>query len=290
MDKRLKELSNIQIDMQQKQESYEQIQQRIQRRNWKIPSIVLCFCAILIFLVGTAPELRQAHNKAQISKIVVANGEANVVSAWQLNVQQIVDKQKLRDFSDIYKTLKVEETVQLSHAASYTIKVIFTNNTSKSYIVYLNDDRKSSVFYEMNTDTYFQTVNATYEEVFTVLDRPHKSNLVLFWLIPLFTIIYLQRAINKKMRVEGESNRKLPRHSTHWQSVSTLLAVVLLFSLFMFNHHLHYGLVVLISLLNLFICLILESRYGKNKWRYIAFVMDTLYILFFCFLYFYVVN
>ncbi|MEO4052422.1 hypothetical protein [Solibacillus sp. CAU 1738] len=287
MEKRLQELSNIQIDEQQKQQSYAQINRRLQRQSWKIPMIIISFCAIFMLLVVTTPELQQAQNETQISKIVVAQGEANVVSAWQFGVRQIVDEQQLLDFAAIYERLHKVEDLELLQMPSFTIKIIFSDKTSKRYKIYPYDGRESSIFYEIDTSTYFQTAESTFGDVYDTLDSRIENNLVLLWFVPLGCFMYIQLRINRKMRVIGEKDRKLPRHSTYWQSVSAIITGILVFSLI--GNNLHFGWIVLILLLNLVICLFLESRYGKNQWRYVAFVMDSVYVLFFFFLYFYII-
>ena len=224
-------------------------------------------------------------------KIIVAKGEANLVSTWQLYVRHIDNEQKLEDFAVIYETLKEVGGVQPSFKLSHTIKVLFSNNTVKNYEIYDSSTKgENSIFYNKDTETYFQSTESNLKDLYN--DSGFNSNFELLWLVPIFGFMYIQRRIKKKMREIGVSNQ----NQFHSQSLKILSIIVfvflsLLFAIAVFREiHLHFGWILLFALPITFINLFHKWRNGKNKWLIISYIFESLNAVFFFFLVFYVIH
>lgn len=296
MDKEhLKELGKIKLSEIDKERNFQKIEQRLEKQsmfNWKIPSLLIAIAAIALFLVLTepwSPKQTVATEGPQIKEALITMGDFIPTSSWQRGVKKEKDTEVLAEYTELLEVLTLVEPIETKSTPYFTVKLIYEDGSNRVLQQYYLKEQPH--FYERGSNRYYQLSHADAARFDSkLIDSYYDNDISLWWLVAIFGVVGMVRYVNKKMSVQGESDRKLPRHSTYWQSIVSIGMVLIVGPILVFVPHVHFMILVGLIVLGYVVCILLEMKYGNNNWRKFSFVTECCQILLTIYLILYVIG
>ncbi|MER2191166.1 MAG: hypothetical protein ABS951_09405 [Solibacillus sp.] len=274
----LKQLKDIHIDGAKKQRDFDKVSARLQKSTvpWQVPIVLLGVVMIGFFLLLTWNEQPQttADKVPELTAVYSVYGEGNPYSIWQIWVTRSTDVAVLKEYAAVLNEAKRVEAFDDTLEVSETYRFVYSDGTYVKYEAYY--DNNENYFYDVNNALSYEITNKTHYYMIAMMDDYSDAKQYVRVLIIAF-IIYLIASyfVGRKMRDEDDKKKSLPQHSTHWQTVVTASAIVLITILAFTVPNLHYFIAILIFCVATIVNILLERRFGKNGWRMLNIVVNN---------------
>lgn len=278
-EKHLKTLRNIKVDEEKKQADLNKIIRRSKQKvvDWRIFALIVSIVSITIFLIATTPldnQTATTTNDRQLIAVYTVNGKENPRSALQLHVNRVTNEKALDEIWKVYNQLKITDKPDATSVIYSSYRFNFSDDTSKLYYQYL--DSRNIYYEDALTGQYYKLEDGSGIPLIQY-DQPTAIHTVAFY--SLFVLLIVSYAyVDRQLRDKTDTKRKLPRHSHTGQSVLTLLFLLSLFILLFSIPNMHFMWIVGGSLAVSIINILIENKYGNNKWRKLLFLLFGLLV------------
>lgn len=279
-EKHFKSLQNIKVNQDKKHADYEQIVRRSKQKvvHWPIYAVTVSIICITFFLIATAPFSPEMETTAlddkQLTAVYSANGKVNPKSAFQIGVELVTNEEVLLEIQHLYDQLQLTNPPNANSYIHATHRFNFADGTSKLYYLLLigqtvyYEDASTGQFYKLEDGSGVPLIQ--YDQATTL----HK--IVFYSLFSLLIGSFLY--VNRQLREQDDSKRKLPWHSHPSQSVMTLIFLVFPLVLIFSFSNIHFIWMVISGLSLAAVNIFLEIKYGQNTWRMLSFFIFGLLV------------
>ena len=279
-EQKLKSLALVQVNKQLKEEQWQNLQHKVQKKasfHWQVPAAIVASLAILFLFITITlnapietPNQAASERPAATIETVYASEfylpKADPVSNFYPNVVKINDEAFLQQLNALLSEADWVEFEGEIPEDEYRYQFVYSNGASK-YLVYESEreteyliDRASgyAYVYTNTTDDHWMLYNA--------LQTEQDSH---FWKGYLFfLIILLLRALHDTLYKRKHKLERQPKmHTNHWQSVSTITIVVILILTTFFTEQVHFAWWVIGVGFNTFFCLKINKVEEHHAWR-----------------------
>lgn len=232
-DELTEKLRTTEASYEDQQKDYKKVEKHLAKDakfQWKIPSFVVCMCVIVLFLLmtGTFTQQQIATSDAVMTEALIINSDWIPTSKWQRGVKVEKQEEQLVEFTELLNALEpIDPFDRNNMMVLYAIRFHYADGSTRQLFQY---NTEAQHFYDPEHNMYYKLAseNETLFMPFFISYNFQENNGLAVFLFCLIVGVYiLQRLLEKKMRVEGDEERRLPIHSTHWQSVVTIVMGVM---------------------------------------------------------------
>ena len=281
-EEKLSQLKKIQVDSEKKEEDFNKIQQRLNSKpfHWQIPAVMIAIACITLFLVGTFPQNQQTTSENFDSRALQAvyymDWEGDPKSTLQAGVKKVKNEETLIAVETLLEQLQKTDILIEEPSVDKSYRLEFEDST----VMRLQEYHGSNATYyrDIGTGQRYLLEDQTLRGMIE-LHEPADGNISSIINTAVFILLILaMNRVSKKLRDPEDPKRHLPTHSTYWQSVVEILTFLILV-LFVSVPQLHLFQLIAFLLLSALINILLEAKYGKNKWRMVQFIISKLCFL-----------
>lgn len=282
-ERQFEQLKEVQISAEKKQRELDKLIRRLQKNTlpWQVFAVIFCLLmfSYFFFLAWAEKQNRPVQTSSELIAVYQVIGEGNPYSIWQMWVARSSDARVLAKYESALQGASQVKAPEQLEEVSRTFRFAYRDGTAASYALY--DTNNHVYFYDVEQAIYYEIAAGQDDNPLPYLDNLNVAGFyfkaflalsVLFLLVDLF--------IGRKMRVEGDNKRSLPRHSTQWQTIVLMSAFGLVFVLVFVVPNVHYFVVASILMLATLLNLLLEQKFGRNSWRMLQMTVDGFWFVF----------
>ena len=280
-DEKLSQLKKIQVDPEKKKEDFNKIQQRLNSKpfHWQLPAVIIAIACITLFLVGTFPpqELNTSVdlNVTSVQAVYYIEGEGDPSTTLRAGVRKVKNRDTLLAIEGVLKQLQ-PKNISLDEALIYqSYRIHFGNDSVLRLQQYWGSN--VSYFKDVDTGQVYSLNENPLQNIISQYERDNKKRQLIISVVFFAIAFFVNGQLGKKLRDPYDAKRKIPMHSTHWQSAVEILSLFILILMILFPQ-IHLFTIIATLLLSALIKIILEARHDNNKWRMMQFLMSKLLI------------
>ncbi|MGN7479443.1 signal recognition particle [Solibacillus silvestris] len=280
-NEKFSQLKKIQVNREKKEEDFTKIQQRLDSKpfHWQIPAAIIAIACITLFLAGTFPAQKLNTsvdlNKTAVQVVYYIEGEGDPSTSLRAGVKKVKNEETLLAIEGVLKQMQ-PETIGLDEALIYqSYRIKFENNTVLRLQQYW--DYNQSYFKDLDTGQVYSLSENPLHNIISQYETDNKKRQLTISVVFFAIAFFVNGRLGKKLRDPYDPKRKIPMHSTHWQSVVEILSFLILIMMILFPQ-IHLFAVIAMLLLSALINIVLEARHDNNKWRMLQFLMSKLMI------------
>lgn len=275
--KDFEQLKHIHVDSVKKQRDFERVTARLDKPMlpWQIPLVLLGVVMLSFFLLLTWSEPREivADTEPELTAVYRLYGEGNPYSIWQMWVTRSTDFAVLAEYSAVLQDAQRVKAFSLDSDVSDTYRFVYSDGTAVKYESYYQNGQ--SYWYDVDNALYYEITDRDRYYKIPMMDDYSDAKNYLPWIITALVLYLLPSYfIERKMRDAHDKKRRLPQHSTHWQTIVNASAFAIIVVLALVVPNLHYAAAVLILTGSTAINVLLERKFGQNGWRMLHFVVN----------------
>lgn len=279
-NEKLNELKKIQVNPEKKEEDFNKIQQCLNSKpfHWQIPAVIIAIACITLFLVGTFPPKQQITSdnmdSSALQAVYYMQWEGDPESTLQAGVKKVKNEETLIEMESLLKQL-VQTDIEIEDPHIYqSYRLLFEDNR----IMRLQEYHGSEFMYyrDIGTGQIYLLNENSLQEIINLHEPADSNSPYYISIVVVILLIFVMNRVSKKLRDPEDPKRHLPTHSTYWQSVVEVFTFLILV-LFVAVPQLHLFQMIAFLLLSALVNILLEAKYGKEKWRMVQFIIGKLY-------------
>ena len=289
-EKQLRNLQKVNINQVDKQADFEKVEQRQSKKTfyWQVPTVAFSALFLLLFLLVTVPLPNnhvQVSSEPYITEILFHDGEGDPKSTYYLRVERTIDSealQMIQNSVDSFTPVQQPPEKLIAHKA-YRIK--YSDGSYRVLNEYFLGQR--AYFKDVQTGNYYELEDGN--RFILLSEKPMSEWQIIMFFVIVALLFGGNTYIDKKMRVEGDPQRKLPMHSHTAQSLVTFFYMLVTISFFLISILstllLHIGWIYVFGIIMALINIKIEQKYDNNSWRKLRFIYLVLMIPTYLFLF-----
>lgn len=281
-DEKLSQLKKIQVDPEKKEEDFNKIQQRLDSKpfHWQIPAVIIAIACITLFLVGTFPQNQQTTSEnldsSALQAVYYMDWEGDPKSTLQAGVKKVKNEETLIAVETLLEQLQKTDIIIEEPSIDKSYRLEFEDSTVMRLQEYHGSE--ATYYRDIGTGQRYLLEDQTLRGMIELHEPADGKISSIINVVVFILLILAMNRVSKKLRDPEDPKRHLPTHSTYWQSVVEIFTFLILV-LFVSVPQLHLFQLIAFLLLSALINILLEAKYGKNKWRMVQFIISKLCFL-----------
>lgn len=231
-EKQLQNLQSIHVNAVDKQTDFEQITCKINKKPfyWQVSAVAFSALFLLLFLIATMPLPNnhvQLSSEPYMTEILFHDGEGDPKSIYYLRVERTNDSEALQIIQNSVDSFIPVQPPTEKLTAYKTYRIYYSDG---SYRVLNEYFRQRAYFKDVQTGNYYELEDGN--RFILLSEKPMSEWQIIMFFVIVALLFGGNAYIDKKMRVEGDPQRKLPMHSHTTQSLVWFLYLLVTISFF----------------------------------------------------------